>query len=438
MAWGLSAALGVALAAIGSGCAGSQPLATVPTPGGATGSPRAVTSGTPTATPTPTPEAPTTPPPAAPSSWTLVSSPNAPGSANSQLNAVTCVEAGDCWAVGNAGDSDGGPVTNGATLIEQDTGAGWSIVSSPNPPGDTDSRLLAVTCVSADDCWAVGYSTDADLDNYTLIEQDAGSGWTIVSSPTPSGGGQLNGVSCAGAGDCWAVGYTTDTNLNEQTLIEQDTGSGWSVVPSPHPSGNTSSQLNAVTCVGAADCWAAGYSGINGNNPLTLIEQDTGGGWSIVPSPNGPDSDAPSALDGVSCAGAGDCWAVGTYGADNAWHALIEQDTGGGWSVVSSPTVSISTGGWLDALSAVTCVTAGDCWAAGLLESGLTESGSANQFTLIEQWTGGGWSIASTPDPAGGMSIALSGVTCPSEDDCWAVGSYQAGNDVQTLIEQAQ
>jgi hypothetical protein len=48
------------------------------------------------------------------------------------LNGVTCVSAGDCWAVGSS-SSVNGP---GEPLIEHYAGSRWAIVNSPNPsPG---------------------------------------------------------------------------------------------------------------------------------------------------------------------------------------------------------------------------------------------------------------------------------------------------------------
>jgi hypothetical protein len=326
-----------------------------------------------------------------------------------------------------------------STLIEQDTGGGWSIVSSPNPSSALGGQLSAVTCASAGDCWAVGDSGDSyapssgnnlggEIDD-TLIEQYTGSGWTIVSSPNPSGipSSRLSAVTCASASDCWAVGFSEDDTANngigaDYTLIEQYTGSGWSIVSSPNPSGSTSSQLSAVTCVSASDCWAVGVSGETGGSSATLIEHDTGSGWSIVPSSTSTDS----SLSGVSCVSASDCWAVGVSGGSGVGQALIEQYTGSGWSVVPSPAGAGS-------LNAVTCVSASDCWATGL--STKVETGG-DQY-VIEQYTGSDWSIVSTPSPSSGAQITLSGVTCISASDCWAVGSSvpSGGND-QTLIEQ--
>jgi len=61
-------------------------------------------------------------------------------------------------------------------------------------------------------------SASAILLNSTLVEHDAGSGWSIVPSPTPSGSTQvyLPGLTCASASGCWAVGYSSGGALIEQ------------------------------------------------------------------------------------------------------------------------------------------------------------------------------------------------------------------------------
>jgi hypothetical protein len=369
-------------------------------------------------------------PQAAPASWSTVSSPNPAGGTNVDLDSVTCVSAGHCWAVGFYAIASGSS-TKYQTLIEQESASAWTIVSSPTPIGASDELLYAVTCASADDCWAVGSYTDAAGAGQTLIEQDTGNGWTVVSSPTPSGGTNvgLDGVACAGAGDCWAVGSYTVTGNSFQTLIEEDAGNGWSIVSSPHPSGMTG-ELFGVTCVGANDCWAVGGSSTAaaGASP-SLVEQDTGSGWTIVSSPT-PAHGTDAELSGVACAGASDCWAAGSDAdASGNSQSLIERNTGRGWTIESSPKPS---GGAADDLNGVTCEGATDCWAVGSYTDSI-----GNSPTLAEQSTGDGWSIASSPDPPTSTGSALQSVSCVNASECWAVGSStDTGGNTQTLVAQ--
>jgi hypothetical protein len=303
--------------------------------------------------------------------WSTVSSPAPPPGNEEQpvsLNSVTCVTTSDCWAVG------AGPQ---GTLIEQDTGSGWRVVSSATSFGG--GELSGVTCVSASDCWAVGQApaSSGTGNDETLIEQDTGSGWSVVPSPYLFGNppSELQGVACVSASDCWAVGWYLDGLGGEHTLIEQNTGSGWDV-PDPFDS-ITGGQLLGVTCTRTGDCWAVGWQlGGAGTNPL--IEQSTGSGWRVVTSPQHSVS-----LDGVTCVSASDCWAVGAAGDGTTSQLLIEQDTGSGWTIVSRLIPSGSTGKAEDGdLNGVACASASDCWAVGF-----SYYASGNMFPTVIKHT---------------------------------------------------
>src|SRR5438105_4011598 len=145
--------------------------------------------------------------------------------------------------------------------------------------------------------------------------------WAVVNSPSPSSlYNYLLKVTCVSANDCWAVGSYWNGS-NDQALIEHYDGTSWSVVASPSPGPTNGSYLVAITCLNANSCWAVGsYSLAStgtigfGNTPvgeLPLIEYYDGTVWSIVTSPPGPPY---TVLRGVSCLSATDCWAVGHYG----------------------------------------------------------------------------------------------------------------------------
>jgi hypothetical protein len=93
-----------------------------------------------------------------------------------------------------------------------------------------------------------------------------GPGWSIVTSANTSATqtNYLNGVTCVSASDCWAVGYYNNGSGGSgvgQTLIEHWNGTSWSILPSPNVGignvGTASNFLEAVTCTSAANCWAA-------------------------------------------------------------------------------------------------------------------------------------------------------------------------------------
>jgi len=308
----------------------------------------------------------------------------------STLSAVACASSSDCWAVGTYKTG-----TSTRTLIEQNSGSGWKIVSSPRvSPADS---LGAITCVGAEDCWAVGaYATDTG-GTEPLIEHNAGKGWTVVRSPSPGGARQraLSSVSCAAANDCWAVGTAG---------IERYTGGSWSIVDSATP--------DAVSCAGPSDCWAVSNAG---------IDQYSGSGWSAVTVPNVGHL---GLLLGVTCASTHQCWAVGATAAGAASRALILAYPGGEWKIASSRDESLG----FSILGAVTCTNDGDCWAVG------QHSLTAVAQTLIEHYARGAWTVVNSPD-VGSRDNILYGVACASAGDCWAVGAYANTTGSQTLIE---
>jgi len=358
--------------------------------------------------------------------WSIVSSPNTSATQSNALRGVACVSASECWAVGyyladNAAQ----------TLIERWDGTSWAIVSSPNTSSTQSNFLLGVTCASASECWAVGYYYNDNVISQTLIERWDGTSWTIVSSPNTSATdyNSLSGVTCVSASECWAVGYYfTSDNFVDQTLIERWDGTSWTIVNSPNTSTTEANVVLGVTCVSASECWAVGYYyGLDDLISQTLIERWDGTSWTIVNSPN--TNTLSNVLLGVTCGSASDCWAVGNYAVTgNVLQTLIERWDGTSWSIVSSPNTSTSQSNFL---YSVTCGPASDCWAVGYY---IVDAVSNLNQTLIERWDGISWEIVSSPNTSTTQSNSLYSVTCGSTSDCWAVGYYfNASSVAQTL-----
>jgi len=251
--------------------------------------------------------------------------------------------------------------------------------------------------------------------------------WSIVESPNRGSPGtnHLFATTCASASNCWAVGYS-DIGNGYSTLIEQWNGSAWKIVSSPNNSGNNI--LYGVTCTSTLDCWAVGTYWDDDLFQRTLIEHWNGEVWNIVSSPNRGLSTPPiDALAAVACISASECWAAGSNDAMNGvGQTLVERFDGTSWTIVDSPNSSGS-----NSFQSVTCATPSqpqECWAVGLT---VTDLGRAQ--TLIEEWDGSAWSIVSSPNT--GVYDDLLGVTCASQADCWAVGFYSGVTNDQTLIE---
>jgi hypothetical protein len=262
----------------------------------------------------------------------------------------------------------------------------------------------------------------------TALASLAGGEWSVVATPTPAPVASQSGaqatpapasIACPTPDDCWAVGEAASGH-SEEPLIEAYDGTGWTVtsgpltpVPTIDPTAQPSVQamqaqaelegsyLDGVTCVGADDCWAVGSTASTDSG---LIENFNGSAWTVVVSPKAPKSGL--ALAAVTCVGVGDCWAVGDDGVENY--------DGTVWNLVAVPSDDGAPG-----LESVACIASDDCWAVGAIEGEAPVGSTPVSKTLIEHWQGSQW-VQVTPLPPG---IDLGGVACTGAGSCWAVGA---------------
>jgi putative hemolysin len=281
-------------------------------------------------------------------------------------------------------------------------------------PPTTDNELAGIACPSQSHCIAVGHLGEGidtgGPDTRTLILGSDAGGWKVVSSPNAPGraGSGLNGVTCVAAARCVAVGWSDNSASNPLTLIEEDVGHGWNVVPSPNPSafGGVGS-LSDVACSGPTHCVAVGsYESENGTSQA-LIEEDLGHGWNLVPTPNTSATDH-NLLVAVACPGQSLCIAVGSHASGGIDLPLIERNSGSGWTIVPAP----GTG----RLSGVACPRISWCVATGGQLS--FSSNVMTEQPLIEEMTGGAWASTDTQHVVG----TLGHVACPTDSYCISVG----------------
>jgi hypothetical protein len=193
-----------------------------------------------------------------------------------EFHGVAATSPSNAWAVGNAGPNTG---VSDQTLIEHWNGRSWTRV--PSPAAGISSQLTAITVVSADNAWAVGYYTAANGTYHTLVLYWNGRRWTLVPSDTPGGDAQLLGVTASWTHNIWAVGITNPTRCSNggpqcQTLIMHWNGVRWKVLPSPNPPSNYLNLLWGVSAVSRTNIWAAGTTDYGS----TLIVHWNGSSWS--------------------------------------------------------------------------------------------------------------------------------------------------------------
>jgi hypothetical protein len=309
------------------------------------------------------------------------------------------------------------------------------------------STLTGVSCPSATDCMAVGWSEADDQSSvyYTLAEDWNGTSWAITPTPSPrdpGGGAELTAISCVRSTDCMAVGDTQVFQAkNGRTvphpLAESWNGTTWTLVPTPKFA-HTSAMLNSVSCTAGtggrpARCMAVGSEG-GAQDPtrFTLAESWNGTAWKFVSTPM-PLTPGGTALNGVSCTEATDCMAVGYYGYSTGFGtsvSLAERWNGTTWSRRVTPTPDSSA-----AFSGVACSAVAGCEAVGQDAQTAPKLGAG---TFAALWNGRTWKAQPSPDPspaAGGAG--LTGVSCTAVAACMAAGWWvdQEGEVVTTLAE---
>jgi len=305
--------------------------------------------------------------------WNVVPTANS-GTSAASLRAIAAVSTNDVWAVGSTVGNH--KFSKPHTLIEQWNGTTWNIIPSPNRGSNKDNELFAITAISANDIWAVGFSFTYHYTALSLTEHWDGTQWSIVNSPNVKGasGSTLESVSAASSNNVWAVGYADGANNTNSTLIEKWNGMRWKIVSSPNVQGSTTDILYGAAAIVKNAVWAVGYDG-NGSSPAsTLVENWDGKQWGIVASPDAPGS-TESILIGIAAVSDVNLWSVGYYTANGVSQTLTEQWNGTQWQVIASPDPGLS-----NTLYGVAVVPGtGDLWAVGISIQSLGQ-------TLIEYY----------------------------------------------------
>jgi hypothetical protein len=333
--------------------------------------------------------------------WTIQPTRNPTGASQSTLSGVSCTSAAACTAVGNYKNSAGTVLT----LAEQWNGTKWTIQPTRNPTGASQSTLSGVSCTSASACTAVGNYVKSAGGNLTLAEGWNGTKWTIQSTSNPTGASQstLSGVSCTSASACTAVGNYTNSAGRVLTLAERWDGSAWTIQQTANPGVSTKywvpNVLTGVSCTTSTACTAVGWDRLDGCSifhcyiDATLAEGWDGASWTVQSGLPGYRFPIPVALVGVSCSAAAACAAVGS----NNGSTLAAGWNGTTWATQSTPNPSGATS---SDLASVSCASATECTAVG-------QSGG----TLAEAWNGTTWTIQPTANPSAATSSRLNNVS---------------------------
>jgi len=248
--------------------------------------------------------------------WAFVPSPSVESASPSivvdnTLQGIEAIAPDDVWTVGYANNPDG-PQYSIQTLALHWDGSAWSIVATPNAPMDWN-RLYGVAATASNDVWAVGTSQDvAYVPLQTLIEHWDGTAWSIVPSPSPGAVvNDLRAVSALSGNDAWAVGFCAGWYRSSTLILHWDGGS-WSRVPSPNPNaGFASNELYGIATFSPDDIWAVGVSGNSTHPYAPLALHWDGASWSAISTDGLGGGAYGSFFRSVSGTSSGDMLAVG-------------------------------------------------------------------------------------------------------------------------------
>jgi len=338
------------------------------------------------------------------------------GTLSNVLDSVSCASATSCQAVGTY------QVRVGDNRIEQTLVASWNGAASPPSwtaaagPNVENIRtranvLQSVSCFSPNSCQAVGFYVNRVNDrrvNQTLVASWNGTVWTAAAGPIVLNAGPnvpndlrvvpnaLRAVSCPSATLCEAVGTANLSNGSPGVTIQTLVAS-WNGAASP-------------------PTWtaAAGPNVLNGGIRRA------------------------NSLNSVSCASATSCQAVGDYSPAGEVQTLVASWNGAAspptWTASAGPNVLYGGERVRNILNGVSCAEATSCQAVGNYDNGKGAIGS-----VTASWDGTGWTASAGPNllDSDGMMFRniLNGVSCVSPTSCVAVGRYFSGRTNRTLIE---
>jgi hypothetical protein len=360
------------------------------------------------------------------------------------LTSVSCTGTGDCVAVGNYTDASGND--QGLVLTESNgtwsaAEAGWPASSGANP----GVWLTSVSCWATGDCATVGGYYDpttatAPEDAVPLVMVESDGTWAGAISPAvpaDADAAGLTAVSCAPDGSCAAIGnYETRTSSPTiggmpGALLLSGSGDVWSPATELAPPANAGPGagpvLTSVSCAGSGDCYAVGqYDDAIGFQQPMSVDQ-TNGVWGPAMTATMPADQSPSPageLRSVSCVAGGGCEAGGSYGGAAGEQPLALNEANQEWGTGQDIAVPSGTGiTGATSLSSVSCATAGNCEAIGTVSYDGKASTAQTMLNEVDgQWGSG---TDPLPTPNGGSVDALNDVSCGGVGDCAAVGQEQ-------------
>jgi hypothetical protein len=240
-----------------------------------------------------------------------------------QVNSVSCASAGNCAAGGFYADSSGSQ----QPFVANETAGTWDQAVEVPGVAAAGGALESLSCPAAGDCTAVGGAGNGTAPAF--VARESGGTWSDAQAfpgLAALGGGTnatASSVSCSSPGNCTAGGSLTDSSGSALTFVASESKGTWGQaeqVPGIAALGTGGGSVNSVSCTSAGDCTAAGdYIYSSGQSAFFqgFAVTQSGGTWGTaetipgLSSLNKGDAQAFS----VSCASKGNCALAGYYQA---------------------------------------------------------------------------------------------------------------------------
>ena len=378
------------------------------------------------------------------SAWSDVTPPEAsPGYAASGLNSVSCPTRLTCFGVGEYENALGRDRPMGAKQLA----GSWFKAVDISPPADAQSNpqaaLNSIDCPSATTCWAVGSYVDQALHQQAMAVKFTAGSWRQaikVSVPADSAGtASLVSIACPTSTTCIAVGSYRQTNTGTRAIFTTLQGGVWKQAKAARMPKDASSSFpsafTSISCQGASDCWAVG-SYLN-SRPATAPMGDHWQSGSLgraiaLPYPNDAFIvNTPPTLSSISCSRTGGCLAAGTYvdgpNTSQGFNDLLRSNL---WSTNSRRMIMPADAKADPALRSVqvACAAKLQC-----VVSGNYVTTSPSFQTFFTDFHPGLWGVPTGIASEMGFASVVFGIACHTATACTAVG----GGDVIPFEQKA-
>jgi hypothetical protein len=360
--------------------------------------------------------------PAQGATWTLKSTPLPSGGKEGTLRGVSCalkfcVAVGDFWQ----GEIWG---ASGDELVEPGEWKSAEVVANPGPK---NGDLRSVTCWAEEECRAAGayYTPGNVLATLVEVRLEGQKQWEKMTTPNPGTTPEFRGISCITAGTyCLAVGQFVNSKSKEAAFAQEWNSANWlALTPVENPGNRSHGHFTSVACVAKTFCIAAGGWGreVLGNEVIqagTETYNKTAKTWTAIEAEE-PATAKNGDFYSIACTSATFCMAVGNWKeleAPTPTRILADIWNGTKW------TVSLSSGPKLvneGTLRGVTCPSAEECEAVGDYINATT----LKEEPLAYLWKGKKWEQQTAETPSGATASALEAISCKGPEVCQATGT---------------